>query len=73
MVTDPRYALVRQSDGRVLNVCRWDGVTPWNHLPPGVQALACPDDVGPGWSLSGSEWLPPEPPIEPPPEPSPEE
>jgi hypothetical protein len=57
-----KFALVRASDGWVWNVCRWDGETPWNHLPDGIVAIECPDRVGPGWLHIEDEWLPPVPP-----------
>jgi hypothetical protein len=63
-----RFALVRISDGAVVNVCVWDGVTPWNDLPAGVDAAECPDEVGPGWSYIDGKWIAPEPPPELPPE-----
>ena len=56
---DKKFALVRVSDGWVWNTCRWDGVTPWNHLPPGIDEFECPEYVGPGWFYNNGEWLPP--------------
>ena len=63
-----RFALVRSPDGWVVNVCVWDGVTPWNDLPTNVNAIECPEEVSPGWSYSGGAWNPPLPPADPPPE-----
>lgn len=57
-----RFALVRESDGLVVNVCIWDGVTPWNDLPHDIEVIECPDEVGPGWSRVDGEWIAPEPP-----------
>ena len=71
-----RFALVRESDGLVVNVCVWDGVSPWNDLPDGVDAVECPNNVGPGWSYIDGEWvapLPPDPPPDAPPDSPPEE
>jgi hypothetical protein len=76
MVTGFKFALVRVSDGWVWNTCRWDGVTPWNHLPDGIDEILCPEYVGPGWFYLDDDWHPPapvEPPTEPPPDPPPEE
>jgi hypothetical protein len=63
-----RYALVRSPDGAVVNVCVWDGVTPWDDSIPNVSAVECPEEVSPGWSYDGGEWIPPTPPEDPPPE-----
>lgn len=54
-----RYALVRSPDGAVVNVCVWDGVTPWDDSMPSVSAVECPEEVGPGWTFDGSAWNPP--------------
>lgn len=63
-----RFALVRESDGLVVNVCIWDGVTPWNDLPSGIVDIECPEEVCPGWHhTEDGEWVPP-PPTEPPPD-----
>jgi hypothetical protein len=62
-----RYALVRSTDGAVVNVCVWDGVTPWGSTLPSISAVECPEEVGPGWSYDGGEWIPPQPPADPPP------
>ena len=69
---DKKFALVRVSDGWVWNTCRWNGVTPWNHLPVGIDEFECPEYVGPGWFYTNGEWLPP-PSQESPPDPPPEE
>ena len=68
MVTgdEKRFALVRLADGLVTNTCVWDGVTPWNHLPPGISEMECPAYVDPGWRYLAGEWLPPDPPEAPP-------
>jgi hypothetical protein len=63
-----RYALVRSTDGAVVNVCVWDGVTPWDTTLPNTNAVECLDGVSPGWSYDGGEWIPPTPPEDPPPE-----
>ena len=54
-----RYALVRSPDGAVVNVCVWDGVTPWDDSIPNVSAIECPEEVSPGWFYDGSVWSPP--------------
>ena len=53
-----RYAIIEA--GKVTNVTLWDGVTPWT-LPAGTEAVACPDNVGIGWTYDGQTWAPPEP------------
>ena len=58
-----RIALVRESDGAVVNVCVWDGVSAWTDNLPGVIGIACPDSVGPGHSYLMGEWVAP-PPVE---------
>ena len=62
-----RIALVRESDCAVVNVCVWDSVTPWNDLPHDIEAIECPDSVGPGHSYIMGEWIAPPPPIDEPP------
>lgn len=57
-----RIALVRESDGVVLNVCVWDGVSPWNDFPASVKEIECPDEVGPGHLYVMGEWIAPPPP-----------
>ena len=59
-----RYALVRSPDGLIVNVCVWDGVTAWDDSLPNVSAVECPEQVSPGWSYVGGEWIPPTPPPE---------
>ncbi len=54
-----RYALVRSTDGLIVNVAVWDGVTPWDDSIPNVSAVECPEEVGPGWAYDGGEWIPP--------------
>jgi hypothetical protein len=63
-----RYALVRSTDGAVVNACVWDGVTEWDDSLPSIAVVECPEEVGPGWSYDGDEWNPPQPPADPPPE-----
>jgi hypothetical protein len=66
-----RFALVRAPGGEIVNVCVWDGVTPWGSTLPSISAVECPEEVGPGWMYDGSAWSPPpaDPsPAEPPPE-----
>ncbi len=63
-----RFALVRSTDGAVVNVCVWDSVTPWGTTLPNTSAVECPEEVGPSWSCVGGEWIPPQPPADPPPE-----
>ncbi len=62
-----RYALIRSTDGAVVNVCVWDGVTEWDDATPNIDAVECPEQVGPGWTFDGSVWSLP-PPEDPPPE-----
>jgi hypothetical protein len=71
MVKEPfkKYAIVRISDGFVVNSCIWDGSTPWNDLPNGQEEMECPNYVGPGWLYQDGDWLPPPPPVEPDPPP----
>lgn len=59
-----KYAIVEQNT--VTNITLWDGVTPWTP-PVGTEAVACPDNVGIGWTYDGSNWTEPEPPPPPPP------
>ena len=76
MVNGKKFALVRVADGWVWNTCRWDGETPWNHLPTGIEETECPENVGPGWFYVDGDWQPPTPPEpqdEPSPDPPPEE
>jgi hypothetical protein len=54
-----RFALVRSTDGAVVNVCVWDSVTRWGSTLPSISAVECPEEVGPGWSYDGDEWIPP--------------
>jgi hypothetical protein len=66
-----RFALVRSTDGAVVNVCVWDGVTEWDDSLPSITVVECPEEVGPGWSYDGGAWNPPPadpPPADPPPE-----
>jgi hypothetical protein len=62
-----RFALVRSTDGAVVNVCVWDGVTEWDDARPNIDAIECQEEVSPGWTFDGSVWSPP-PPEDPPPE-----
>lgn len=59
-----RYALV--SDGRVMDIALWDGVTPWSP-PEDLAAIAIPDGVRvcPGWSFVDGEFISPPPELPP--------
>jgi len=57
------YAIIEQ--GKVTNVTLWDGITPWT--PAAGEAVACPENVGIGWTYDGTDWTPPPPPPPPPP------
>lgn len=64
-----RYAVVRESDGLIVNMTSWDGVTAWH---PGEGFLAVPDpdglaDMGGHWD--GESFSPPPPPPDPEPQP----
>ncbi len=53
-----RYAVVE--GGKVINVVIWDGKPGWT--PDAGEAVACPNDVGIGWSYSPKKkdkWAPP--------------
>lgn len=52
-----KYAIIDQNT--VTNVTLWDGVTPWT--PAAGEAVACPDNVGIGWTYDGTTWTAPEP------------
>jgi hypothetical protein len=58
-----KYAIVEQNT--VTNVTLWDGVSAWT--PAAGEAVACPDNVGIGWTYDGTDWTPPPPPLPPPP------
>jgi len=62
-----KYAIVENNE--VTNVTLWDGTTEWSP-PEGTIAVACSDDVGPGWTYDGSTFSPPVPEPEPVPEPT---
>jgi hypothetical protein len=51
------YAIIEQ--GKVTNITLWDGVTPWT--PAAGEAVACPENVGIGWTYDGETWTAPEP------------
>jgi hypothetical protein len=51
------YAIIEQ--GKVTNVTLWDGITPWT--PAAGEAVACPENVGIGWTYDGQTWAAPEP------------
>jgi hypothetical protein len=57
-----RYAIIEH--GKVTNITLWDGVTPWT--PAAGEAVACPENVGIGWTYDGQTWTAPEPVPEPP-------
>ena len=58
-----RYAII--ANGKVDNICLWDGVTPWTPNA-GTEVVEAPDNIGPGWLVDGEGFVPPPPP--PPPE-----
>jgi hypothetical protein len=51
------YAIVEQ--GKVTNITLWDGVSSWT--PAAGEAVACPENVGIGWTYDGQTWTAPEP------------
>lgn len=51
-----RYAIIE--NGTVTNVSLWDGTTEWTP-PEGTIAVACPDEVGPGWTYDGTNFIAP--------------
>ena len=51
------YAIIEQ--GKVTNVTLWDGVSAWT--PSSGEAVACPENVGIGWTYDGQTWTAPEP------------
>jgi len=53
-----KYAIIENNE--VINVTLWDGVSKWSP-PEGTIAVACPDEVGPGWTYNGSTFSPPAP------------
>lgn len=58
-----KYLVVRQSDGLVVNAVVWDGIAPYEE--PGcylVKLEDAPQGVWVGWTVTGSEWIAPEPP-----------
>ena len=58
-----KYAIIENNE--VTNVTLWDGVTEWSP-PEGSIAVACPDEVGPGWTYEDGTFVaPPLPPSAP--------
>ena len=56
-----RYAIVENNE--VTNVTLWDGVSEWSP-PEGSIAVACSDEVGPGWTYEDGTFVaPPLPPV----------
>jgi hypothetical protein len=55
------YAIIEQ--GKVTNVTLWDGVSAWT--PSSGEAVACPENVGIGWTYDGQIWTAPQPAPEP--------
>ena len=51
-----KYAIIE--NGTVTNVTLWDGTTEWSP-PEGSIAVACPDEVGPGWTYDGTNFTAP--------------
>ena len=51
-----RYAIIENNE--VTNATLWDGVTDW-FPPEGTIAVACPDDVGPGWTYENGTFIAP--------------
>ncbi|HDT5217313.1 TPA: hypothetical protein RCG95_000027 [Enterobacter roggenkampii] len=56
-----RYAVVK--DGLVINIVSWDGISDWS--PDDGVAVACPEDVSPGWLYDGDTFTNPDEPPEP--------
>lgn len=56
-----KYAIIENNE--VTNVTLWDGVSEWSP-PEGSIAVACPDEVGPGWTYEDGTFVaPPLPPV----------
>lgn len=52
-----RYAMIK--DGKVENVCLWDGdVSKWTP-PDDMEVIPAPDHIGVGWTYDGVSWSPP--------------
>jgi len=51
------YAIIEA--GKVTNITLWDGVSAWT--PAAGEAVACPENVGIGWTYDGQTWTAPEP------------
>jgi len=51
-----KYAIVENDE--VINVTLWDGTTEWSP-PEGTIAVACPDEVGPGWTYENGTFVAP--------------
>lgn len=56
MAEPSRYAVL--SGTEVVNVMLWDGEAEWTP-PEGSTAVACPDEVGPGWTYVDGTWTAP--------------
>ncbi len=56
MAEPSRYGVL--SGTEVVNVVLWDGETEWTP-PDGCTAVACPDNVGPGWTFEDGAWTAP--------------
>lgn len=63
-----RYAII--VNGKVDNVCLWDGVTPWSPADPNAQVVGAEDHWGIGGSYVDGVYTPPPQP-EPEPDPAP--
>lgn len=51
-----RHAVIQGE--HVVNVIIWDGAEPWQ-APEGTEAVQCSNEVGPGWTYAGGEFIPP--------------
>lgn len=51
------YALV--VDSTIVNICLWDGETPFSPPAEVIDLSTLPPGVGIGWSNATGEWLPP--------------
>jgi len=55
-----KWAIVRQSDNVVVNVCIWDGNTDTWSPPDGCFVISLEDKVaGPGWIWDGTSFSDP--------------
>lgn len=54
-----RWAMLR--NGRVENVCLWDGSLSTWQPPDGIKMIRAPDHIGIDWKYENQEWWQPDP------------